>query len=204
MNKPPAFQFYVKDWRSSSTVRSMTREQRGDFIDMLAAAWDQDEPGTLPLPFELAAKICGMSIRSFRKFVETFPKLWQIDGGRLVNPRLRAQYEENQQRQKAQSDAGKRGNEKRWGKASGGDSGGDRSASASASASALKPTAAAAAELTPSCGNVEKQGPERAIARLAQRKSLTPVRKTQKELDERRRFLQRQAEELQRKGQSAG
>jgi hypothetical protein len=75
MNKPPAFQFYVKDWRSSSQVRSMTREQRGDFIDMLAASWDQDDPGTLPLPIELTAKICGISARSCRKFVETFPKL---------------------------------------------------------------------------------------------------------------------------------
>ena len=137
MNKPPAFQFYAKDWRSSPTVRSMTREQRGDFIDMLAASWDQEEPGTLPLPVELAAKITGISVRSCRKFVESFPKLWQINGDRLVNPKLHDQWEELRQFTQKLSDAGKRGNERRWGKSSGGDSGGDRSASATASPTAL-------------------------------------------------------------------
>ena len=112
----------------------MAREQRGDYIDSLAASWDQDEPGTLPLPIELSAKICGISVRSFRKFVETFPELWQIDGDRLVNPELRAQWVEMQQRQQVLSDAGKRGNAKKYGQSSGGESGGDRSASASASA----------------------------------------------------------------------
>lgn len=136
MNKPPAFQFYAKDWRSSSTVRSMTREQRGDFIDMLAASWDQEEPGTLPLPIELSAKICGISARSLRKFVETFPKLWQIDGDRLVNPKLRAQWEELQQLKRKQADAAKKTNEQYWKRASVSDSVSDRSAPASASASA--------------------------------------------------------------------
>jgi len=151
MNKPPAFQFYVKDWRSSSTVRSMTREQRGDFIEMLAAAWDQDEPGTLPLPIELAAKICGISVRSFRKFLESFPKLWQIDGDQLVNPKLRAQRNELQQLKQKLSDAAKRTNEKRWGTSSPSDSGSDRSASTSATANTkapLPPTSGG-------CGNLQ-------------------------------------------------
>jgi uncharacterized protein YdaU (DUF1376 family) len=114
MNKPPAFQFYVKDWRSSPTIRSMAREEKGDAIDSMAASWDQDEPGTLPLPEERAAKICGISVRSFKKFRRSFPNFWQIDGNRLVNPKLRAQWEELRQLKKKQSDAARKTNEEYW------------------------------------------------------------------------------------------
>jgi hypothetical protein len=205
MNKPPAFQFYVKDWRSSSTVRSMTRDQRGDFIDTLAASWDQDEPGTLPLPIELAAKICGISVRSFRKFVESFPKLWQIDGNRLVNPKLRAQWEGLQQLKQKQSDAARKTNEEYWKRPSVSDSVSGRSASASAFASAKEGGFAPAfsqdqekpQELGPTRSQVEK-----AIGKTA--KQLDPAssgvgKKSAKELDERRRFLLDQAEQIKRK-----
>jgi len=149
MKKPPAFQFYVKDWRSSATIRRMTRQEKGDLIEMLAASWDSDEPGSLPLPVQLAANSAGLDPRVVRKMLTKFPKLWVEINGRLVNPKLRAQWEEMQQRQRAQSEAAKKTNEKRWGNPSPGESGSDiaqRSpasasafASASASASAEKP-----------------------------------------------------------------
>jgi uncharacterized protein YdaU (DUF1376 family) len=136
MNKPPAFQFYVRDWRSSPTVRRMTREQKGDFIEMLAASWDQEEPGTLPVDFETAAKICGISVRSFRKFVDSFPELWQIDGGRLANPKLRAQWKELLQRKQKQADAARRTNATFWKRPTVSESVTDRSAPAVASSTA--------------------------------------------------------------------
>lgn len=139
MRKPPAFQFYVKDWRSSPTVRSMTRAQRGDFIEMLAASWDQDEPGTLPLPVELSAKIVGILPSVFISFRKRFPKIWQEIDGKLVNPKLREQWLELQQRQQKLSDAGKLGNERRWEKTSGGESGGESGGNRSASALAFAP-----------------------------------------------------------------
>jgi hypothetical protein len=139
MKRPPAFQFYAKDWLSSATVRTMSLRHRGVFITVLAAMWNSDEPGTLPLPLEVAARSAGLSIRSLRDFVSNSNRcLVEIDD-KLVNLKLRAQWQEMQQRQQAQSDAGKRGNEKRWGKPSGGESGGDRSAPASAPASAFTP-----------------------------------------------------------------
>jgi hypothetical protein len=47
-NKPPAFQFYVRDWLASKSVRMMTPTQRGYYIQLLAEAWDSDRPGYLP------------------------------------------------------------------------------------------------------------------------------------------------------------
>jgi hypothetical protein len=203
MNKPPAFQFYVKDWRSSPTVRSMTREQRGDLIDTLATSWDQDEPGTLPLPIELAAKICGISVRSFRKFVETFPKLWQIDGNRLVNPKLRAQWEELQQLKQKQSDAARRTNEEYWKRPSVSDSVSGRSAPASAKEGCSLMQFSQDQEKP----KLQEPGPtrsqiEKAIGKTAKQLDAAANgggKKSAKDLDERRRELLDQADKIKRK-----
>jgi hypothetical protein len=166
MNKPPAFQIYSKDWRSDSTIRQMSRAEKGDFIEMLLACWDQDEPGTLPLPLPICAKTVGIRLQFCRRLVQKYPHLWVERSdlpGRLVNPKLREQWEQMQQRQQAQSDAAKRTNEKRWGKASPSDNNSSspseslsgRSAFAFASASAnstplrRKPRAAQTKKLDP-------------------------------------------------------
>lgn len=112
MNKPPAFQFYAKDWRSSPTIRSMTLAQKGVAIESMASSWDQDEPGSLPLPEEKAAKSCGIPVEIFKNYRRKFPKFWQVEGDKLVNPKLRSQWEELQQVRRSQSDAARRTNEK--------------------------------------------------------------------------------------------
>jgi len=113
MKKPPAFQFYVKDWRSSPTVRRMSLAQKGVAIETLAASWDQDEPGTLPICEEDAAKVCGIPAKTFRNFRKQFPKFWREHDGMLVNLKLRGQWGELEQIRRSQSDAAKRTNEKR-------------------------------------------------------------------------------------------
>jgi uncharacterized protein YdaU (DUF1376 family) len=130
--------FYATDWRSDRIVRRMSREQRGDYMDLQAASWLSEEPGTLPLPYELAAKECGMSTRTCRKFVESFPEVCLLDGDSIVFPRLREYWHELQERRENQSLAGQRGNEKRWGKSSQPDSGPDRSSSSSSSSLSIK------------------------------------------------------------------
>jgi hypothetical protein len=90
----------------------MTRAQKGDAIDSMAASWDQDEPGTLPMPEEHAAKIIGITVKQLTNFRRTFPKFWQLQGDLLVNPKLRSQWGDLQQIKRSQSDAAKRTNEK--------------------------------------------------------------------------------------------
>jgi hypothetical protein len=138
MNKPPAFQFYVKDWRSSSTVRQMTREERGTYIDLLALAWETEAllPGSIR---EISKCLFGYNIRSLatflRKFPLTFVKVPEKFGQSLVNLKLREQYEKLEQFKQKQSHAAQIANETRWPKKSES----ERSAFAFASASALKP-----------------------------------------------------------------
>ena len=42
MNRPPAFQFYAKDFLSDENVIAMSMENRGIYITMLAMCWIQD------------------------------------------------------------------------------------------------------------------------------------------------------------------
>src|SRR5688572_9344285 len=44
-DKPPAFQFYVKEWRSSRAVQRMTFAQRGMYLELLVEQWDK---GSVP------------------------------------------------------------------------------------------------------------------------------------------------------------
>ncbi|MBA0089140.1 MAG: hypothetical protein HRJ53_29470 [Acidobacteria bacterium Pan2503] len=156
MNKPPAFQFYAKDWRSSRTVQLMSMEDRGVYIDLLCAAWNSDEPGTLVLP------VAGFNPRTVRSFLLRWPKTFLYSGCesdpnltpteaerrlksnrkhaelglKFTNPKLHQQWVETLQYSQQKSLAGKLGNEARWGKPSQMRSQEDRSSPASASASA--------------------------------------------------------------------
>jgi hypothetical protein len=113
-HKPPAFQFYVKDWRSSGTIHQMTRQEIGDYITLLAAAWDSDDPGTLPLPVEIAAKCAGTDPRVVRNFLAKYPHTFIESNGRLVNEKLRAQYLELLQFHEKAHDRAKAGAAARW------------------------------------------------------------------------------------------
>jgi len=137
VNKPPAFQFYARDWRSSPTVRLMSHKERGVYIELLAAAWDQEEPGTLPLPIEFVSKCAGLDPRLVRNFLKKFPTSFREIGGKLVNTKLNNQWLELEQLREKKSDAGKKGNEARWGQGSQVGSQTDRPASATAPSSAL-------------------------------------------------------------------
>lgn len=39
--KPPAFQFYVKEWLSDAKVMAMTPKQRGGYIQLMAICWNE-------------------------------------------------------------------------------------------------------------------------------------------------------------------
>ena len=105
MSKPPAFQFYVKDWRSSQTVRKMSAADRGHYIDLLCAFWDSEEPGILPFDPDLIAKYAILDPRVVKKFLRKYETSFSHVGDKLVCQKLRDQwlrYEElRTKRQKA-------------------------------------------------------------------------------------------------------
>lgn len=94
--KPPAFQVYVRDFLASDTVASMPREDVGMYFLLLLAAWNSDQPGCLPEPLEVTAKMCRTYAKDVRKFLEryptTFPKESRFFPERYANPALCRQY----------------------------------------------------------------------------------------------------------------
>jgi hypothetical protein len=91
-NKPPAFQFYAKDWRSSPNVQRMTRDQRGLYIDLLALAWDSDEPGTIAMTIPQICRELRVYSATLRRLLAEFPGTWRRVGGKLVQPKLESQW----------------------------------------------------------------------------------------------------------------
>lgn len=60
----PWFPFYAADWRLSNTVRAMTFEQRGVYVELLVIAWDDGmERPSLPDDNAKLAALTGLGKR---------------------------------------------------------------------------------------------------------------------------------------------
>lgn len=114
-NKPPAFQFYPKDWLSSESVVVMTAEQRGWYIQLLCHAWNSEPIATLPADDRKLKALAGAG-DSWATDKQSVLDCFEVEGDRLVNRRLANQFEEMEEFRLSKSDAGRKGNEKRWGK----------------------------------------------------------------------------------------
>lgn len=119
MSKPPWFKFYSADWLSSSDIRSMSLEEMGLFVHLMAVSWQETPPGTLPEDLRKISEISGQSFRKVsRIFAQTLEKFWKVSSklnGRRVNEKMFLIAEELIATTEKQSEAGKRGAEARWG-----------------------------------------------------------------------------------------
>ena len=153
--KAPAFQFYVKDWRSSRHVQNMDFATRGMYLEMLLQQW---EAHGVPATPAACAALLGGTTAAWTRAWEKLRPCFTVDGrktdGLLVNLRLEAVRRAAKKYRKTQSDNGKRGATARWTSNGGamaspsernGDSmANDGSASASASASSSSSSSAPA------------------------------------------------------------
>jgi hypothetical protein len=99
--KPPAFQFYAKDWRSSPTVRRMTLKEEGLYIRMCALAWDSDEPGIISLSEEEICRELRVFSKSLRRFLAKYSSTFCKVDGKYLQSKLHLQwlkYQEIQQK----------------------------------------------------------------------------------------------------------
>lgn len=94
MNRPPAFQFYAKDWLSSKKIVTMTLEEEGAYIHLLAHCWDSPDC-TLPDDDSELAQLSRMGERwlnggstTLRKCFVSHPRKPE----RLTNLRLLEEF----------------------------------------------------------------------------------------------------------------
>lgn len=98
--KDPAFLFWPGDWMQSETVRAMTYEQRGIYLELLAMAWLE---GSIPEDQERLRRMVGLSASRWAKVWPLVSECWEPregDSGRLVNPRQ--EHERETRRTKAE------------------------------------------------------------------------------------------------------
>lgn len=65
----PAFQFYVKDWRTNQKLRRCSEAARGAWIDIMCALHGSDEYGVARFPLAELAEVAGVKIKSARELV---------------------------------------------------------------------------------------------------------------------------------------
>lgn len=108
----PAFQFYVKEWRSSRAIMRMSFAQRGMYLEMLCEQW---ENLSLPdSPEEVAEIVGGSTYEWSRNWDVLRRKFVSNDDGTIYNLRLQKEREKQKSHSKRQSDRGKAGAAARW------------------------------------------------------------------------------------------
>ena len=92
--KSPAFQFYVRDWLCSASVARMTGDQVKAYINLLCAAWLEDECATLPNDDIALAALARVDTYTWNQIKEpVLAKFSLLPSGRLYNDRQMAELE---------------------------------------------------------------------------------------------------------------
>lgn len=106
----PWFPFYAADWRLSNTVRAMTYEQRGLYVELLAIAWDDGiEAPSLPDDATRLAMLTGLGKRWAKIGQPVLTLCWSLDGGRWTNERLTKVWEIQRAKYALRSEVGRLG-----------------------------------------------------------------------------------------------
>jgi len=108
-SKPPAFQFYAKDFLVGTS--EMTFEEVGLYIRLLAHSWDR---GPLPLEAIRMARMVGVGPEEFARLWETVQDKWKKSPRGYVNPRMELQRSARKKFVKQQAFKGRVGAKLRW------------------------------------------------------------------------------------------
>jgi uncharacterized protein YdaU (DUF1376 family) len=111
----PWFPMYAADWQISHSVRAMTREQRGFFIDLLTLMWDkgQEEPSLPADPADLR-QLMSSPAAEWRRCAPTVLACFTERDGRLYNARLSSVWDIQRSKRDLLSGRGQRGAAARW------------------------------------------------------------------------------------------
>lgn len=114
-NKPPAFMFYVDDFASDGDVEAMSTEAVGAYILLLCKAWREDPPATIPNNDRILARWARVSDSVWEDLRREVLAPWHpVTDDRLVQPRLRREFEKQRANRTKRSTSGRKGAEARW------------------------------------------------------------------------------------------
>lgn len=106
----PWFPFYAGDWRTSETVRAMTYEQRGVYLELLAIAWaDGTKTPSLPSDVKQLAQLTSLGKRWAKVGAPIIAQCFTLEEGRHYNTRLTAVWEVQRAKYDLRAMAGREG-----------------------------------------------------------------------------------------------
>lgn len=115
MSRRPSFQFYPGDWLSSLTISTFSAAEVGAYIQLLCYAWLSEDCG-LPDDDKVLAQISKLGDAWAGESGRRVRNKFRVKDGRLYNTRLLAEREKQDQYRAKQSESGRKGAQKRWGK----------------------------------------------------------------------------------------
>lgn len=110
----PAFQFYPKDWLSSSRVMLMNLAEEGAYVRLLCIAWLS---GSIPAEISELAKLCRVTTRQMRALWPAVSPCFVPHptlSNRLVNERLEEERRKQSAFREMASERGAKGAQSRW------------------------------------------------------------------------------------------
>ena len=114
-DRRPSFQFYPGDWLSSPDVSVFSAAERGAYIQLLCFAWQAPDCG-LPDDDKELAQLSKLGEDWAGESGKRVRSKFRAEGGRLYNERLLEERHKQDEHRAKQSESGRRGAEKRWGK----------------------------------------------------------------------------------------
>ena len=113
--KPFWFAFNTDAWLSSKSVRMMSLSERGAYIGLLATAWGEDQPGTLPAAEDFIRRLSEMSPDEWKVSGPVILAMFPLSecGGYRYNPRLLEEAGKREVLSEKKADAGRRSAAKR-------------------------------------------------------------------------------------------
>jgi hypothetical protein len=128
--KPPAFQFYPKQWLADEKVMLMDWDAQAMHFKLICIAWQSSPPCCIPNDEAIIKRWLGGPADEV--WFRVWPQIknsWGVTrGGHFIQRGLYRAYLQLLAHKKERSSSGKLGNEKRWGKHSSAMDGSDRSA----------------------------------------------------------------------------
>ena len=104
VNRPPAFQFFPKDFISDINVMAMTLEQRGAYITLLSHCWIE---GSLPDDPRVLQALCNHPSNWDEVWFALEP-CFKRSEGRLINPRLEVERKKQEEWRKKSAAGGRK------------------------------------------------------------------------------------------------
>lgn len=112
--KRPSFQLYPKDFLIDRKVVVLSNEQLGGYFKLVCHMWMEDDC-TLPDDDKELMSLSGLNELDFKKVKKLFIANGSPSDPKLSHKRLNEERAKQDEHRKKRSEAGRKGNEARWG-----------------------------------------------------------------------------------------